>query len=223
MGGFDYCMNIIDTSSKSKDYASNNLIEHIPLFEIESINYEIVVDDYTDIIFQSIASVENFKNFEICDKKNIYSIGESTKKALSEKGIHSMIPKASGSSGLIKLIGKEIQKQKFIVIKGKDGLSDIEDYINEHGSHCENIICYKRRELDSYDLIKNKFNKADVVIFTSVYGAKIFFENIYEDDKNITFFCISKRIKEQIDLMGFEARIINYFSDNLYLEVEKAI
>ena len=150
-------------------------------------------------------------------------MGESTKKALSEKGIHSMIPKTSGSSGLIKLIGKDIQKQKFIVIKGKDGLSDIEDYINEHGSHCENIICYKRRKLDSYDLIKNKFNKADVVIFTSVYGAKIFFENIYEDDKNIIFFCISKRIKEQIDLMGFETRIINYFSDNLYLEVKKAI
>jgi uroporphyrinogen-III synthase len=181
------------------------------------------LDDFTDVIFQSIASVENFKNFEICTKKNIYSIGESTKKALSEKGIHSMIPKASGSSGLIKLIGKEIQKQRFIIIKGEDGLNDIEDYINEQGSHCENIICYKRKELDSYDLIKNKFNKADAVIFTSVYGAKIFFENLYEDDKNITFFCISKRIKEQIDLMGFEARIINYFSDNLYLEVKKAI
>jgi uroporphyrinogen-III synthase len=102
-------------------------------------------------------------------------------------------------------------------------LYDIEDFINQQGSHCENIICYKRRELDSYDLIKNKFNKADAVIFTSVYGAKIFFENIYEDDKNIIFFCISKRIKEQIDLMGFETRIINYFSDNLYLELKKAI
>ena len=69
MGGCDYCMNIIDTSSKSKEYASNNLIEHIPLFKTESINYETVVDDFTDVIFQSIASVENFKNFEICTKK----------------------------------------------------------------------------------------------------------------------------------------------------------
>ena len=100
MGGFDYCMNIIDTSSKSKDYASNNFIEHIPLFEIESISYEIVVDDYTDIIFQSVASVENFKNFEICDKKNIYSMGESTKKALLKKGLSSVIPQIPGSSGL---------------------------------------------------------------------------------------------------------------------------
>ena len=223
MGDCDYCMNIIDTSSKSKEYASNNLIEHIPLFKTESINYETVVDDFTDVIFQSIASVENFKNFEICTKKNIYSMGESTKKALLKKGLSSVIPKIPGSSGLKKLIGKEIQKQRFLIIKGEDGLNDIQNYISEHGSHCENIICYKRKKLDSYDLIKNKFNKADAVIFTSVYGAKIFFENLYEINKKTTFFCISKRIKEHVSLMGHQAKIIDYFSDNLYSEVKKAI
>ena len=102
-------------------------------------------------------------------------------------------------------------------------MNDIQNYISEHGSHCENIICYKRKKLDSYDLIKNKFNKADAVIFTSVYGAKIFFENLYEINKKTTFFCISKRIKEHISSMGHQAKIIDYFSDNLYSEVKKAI
>ena len=216
-------MNIIDTSSKTKEYASNNLIEHIPLFKIESINYETVFDDFTDVIFQSIASVENFKNFEICTKKNIYSMGESTKKALLKKGLSSIIPKIPGSSGLKKLIGKEIQKQRFLIIKGEDGLNDIENYISEQGSYCKNIICYKRKRFDSYDLIKDKFSEADGVIFTSVYGAKIFFENLYGNNKKATFFCISKRIKEHVGLMGHQAKIINYFSDNLYAEVKKAI
>ena len=216
-------MNIIDTSSKTKEYTSNNLIEHIPLFKIEFINYETVVDDFTDVIFQSIASVENFKNFEICTKKNIYSMGESTKKALLKKGLSSIIPKIPGSSGLKKLIGEEIQKQRFLIIKGEDGLNDIENYISEQGSYCKNIICYKRKQFDSYDLIKDKFSEADGVIFTSVYGAKIFFENLYGNNKKATFFCISKRIKEHIGLMGHQAKIINYFSDNLYAEVEKAI
>lgn len=216
-------MNIIDTSSKTKEYASNNLIEHIPLFKIESINYETVVDDFTDVIFQSIASVENFKNFEICTKKNIYSMGESTKKALLKKGLSSIIPKIPGSSGLKKLIGEEIQKQRFLIIKGEDGLNDIENYISEQGSYCKNIICYKRKQFDSYDLIKDKFSEADGVIFTSVYGAKIFFENLYGNNKKATFFCISKRIKEHVGLMGHQAKIINYFSDNLYAEVKKAI
>ena len=216
-------MNIIDTSSKTKEYASNNLIEHIPLFKIEFINYETVVDDFTDVIFQSIASVENFKNFEICTKKNIYSMGESTKKALLKKGLSSIIPKIPGSSGLKKLIGEEIQKQRFLIIKGEDGLNDIENYISEQGSYCKNIICYKRKQFDSYDLIKDKFSEADGVIFTSVYGAKIFFENLYGNNKKATFFCISKRIKEHVGLMGHQAKIINYFSDNLYAEVKKAI
>ena len=216
-------MNIIDTSSKTKEYASNNLIEHIPLFKIDSINYETVVDDFTDVIFQSIASVENFKNFEICTKKNIYSMGESTKKALLKKGLSSIIPKIPGSSGLKKLIGEEIQKQRFLIIKGEDGLNDIENYISEQGSYCKNIICYKRKQFDSYDLIKDKFSEADGVIFTSVYGAKIFFENLYGNNKKATFFCISKRIKEHVGLMGHQAKIINYFSDNLYAEVKKAI
>ena len=216
-------MNIIDTSSKTKEYTSNNLIEHIPLFKIEFINYETVVDDFTDVIFQSIASVENFKNFEICTKKNIYSMGESTKKALLKKGLSSIIPKIPGSSGLKKLIGEEIQKQRFLIIKGEDGLNDIENYISEQGSYCKNIICYKRKQFDSYDLIKDKFSEADGVIFTSVYGAKIFFENLYGNNKKATFFCISKRIKEHVGLMGHQAKIINYFSDNLYSEVKKAI
>ena len=216
-------MNIIDTSSKTKEYTSNNLIEHIPLFKIEFINYETVVDDFTDVIFQSIASVENFKNFEICTKKNIYSMGESTKKALLKKGLSSIIPKIPGSSGLKELIGEEIQKQRFLIIKGEDGLNDIENYISEQGSYCKNIICYKRKQFDSYDLIKDKFSEADGVIFTSVYGAKIFFENLYGNNKKATFFCISKRIKEHVGLMGHQAKIINYFSDNLYAEVKKAI
>ena len=102
-------------------------------------------------------------------------------------------------------------------------MSDIEDYINKNESYCENIICYERKRFDSYDLIKNRFSAADAVIFTSVYGAKIFFENLYEVNRKISFFCISQRIKKQIDLMGYETKIINYFSDNLYLEIEKAI
>ena len=216
-------MNIIDTSAISKNSSSNNLIENIPLFKIESISYQISVDDFTDVIFQSPASVENFKNFEICNKKNIYSMGRSTEKALLRKGIISMIPNIPGSSGLKELIGEEIQKQKFLIIKGRSGLSDIEDYINKNESYCENIICYERKRFDSYDLIKNRFSAADAVIFTSVYGAKIFFENLYEVNRKISFFCISQRIKKQIDLMGYETKIINYFSDNLYLEIEKAI
>ena len=216
-------MNIIDTSSNSKISYSSNLIKNVPLFEIKLLNYQIPVEDFTDVIFQSVASVENFKNFEMCIGKNIFSMGESTKKALAVKNIVSKCPPIPGSSGLAGLLGKEIQKQRFLIIKGKDGLSDIENFINAQGSFCKKIICYERNKFDTYNLIKNQFDSADAVIFTCVFSAQIFFNNIYKSDRKISFFCISKRIKEQIYIMGYEAKIIDYFSDNLDYEIEKSI
>ena len=216
-------MNIIDTSSNSKISYSSNLIKNVPLFEIKLLNYQIPVEDFTDVIFQSVASVENFKNFEMCIGKNIFSMGESTKKALAVKDIVSKCHPIPGSSGLAGLLGKEIQKQRFLIIKGKDGLSDIENFINAQGSFCKKIICYERNEFDTYNLIKNQFDSAEAVIFTSVFSAQIFFNNIYKSDRKISFFCISKRIKEQIYIMGYDAKIIDYFSDNLDYEIEKSI
>ena len=223
MGDLDYCMNIIDTSSNGKISYSSNYIKNVPLFKIKLLNYQIPAENFTDVIFQSVASVENFKNFEICIDKNIFSMGESTKKALAVNDIISRCPPTPGSSGLAKLLGKKIQKQKFLIIKGKDGLSDIENFINAQGSFCKKIVCYERKEFDAYNSIKNQFNSAEAVIFTSVFSAQIFFDNIYKSDRKMSFFCISKRIKEQIYLMGFEAKIIDYFSDNLYNEIDKAI
>ena len=216
-------MNIIDTSSNNKISYSSNLIKNVPLFEIKLLNYQIPVEDFTDVIFQSVASVENFKNFEMCIGKNIFSMGESTKKALAVNDIVSKCPPIPGSSGLAELLGKEIQKQRFLIIKGKDGLSDIENFINAQGSFCKKIICYERNKFDTYNLIKNQFDSAEAVIFTSVFSAQIFFNNIYKSDRKISFFCISKRIKEQIYIMGYEAKIIDYFSDNLDYEIEKSI
>ena len=216
-------MNIIDTSSNSKISYSSNLIKNVPLFEIKLLNYQVPVEDFTDVIFQSVASVENFKNFEICIGKNIFSMGDSTKKALAVKDIVSKCPPIPGSSGLTRLLGKEIQKKRFLIIKGKDGLSDIENFINAQGSYCKKIICYERNEFDTYNLVKNKFDSVEAVIFTSVFSAQIFFNYIYKSDRKISFFCISKRIKEQIYIMGYEAKIIDYFSDNLDYEIEKSI
>ena len=73
MKDLDYCMNIIDTSSNSKILYSSNLIKNVPLFKIKLLNYQIPVENFTDVIFQSVASVENFKNFEMCINKNIFS------------------------------------------------------------------------------------------------------------------------------------------------------
>ena len=216
-------MNIIDISSKSKISDSNSFIENIPLFKIKPMNYNLPSFEFTNMIFQSMASVENFKHFEICNNKNIISIGKSTQKALLYKGIKSEVPDIPGSIGLKKILNNKIQNQKFLIVKGKNGLNDIENFINEQGSYSENIICYERKSIDGFDNIKNKFDTADAVIFTSVYGAKIFFNNLYDLKNKTIFLSISERIKKEISAMGFESKTIDYFSNDLHLEIKKAI
>ena len=219
----NYYMNIIDTSTNSKNSSLDNSIKNIPLFKIEPVEYKVLNTLITDIIFQSVASVKNFKNFEICKRINVFAMGESTKRALDKIGINSTTPEIPGSSGLIELLGKKLIKRKFAIVKGLDGLEEVHDHIIKHGADAENIVCYKRKKFLNYMEIREKFIEADVVIFSSTYAAEIFFKNIHIANNTMSFICISERIKEYINNLGYEAKIINYFSDNLINEIKKVI
>ena len=219
----NYYMNIIDTSTNSKNSSLDNSIENIPIFEIEPVEYEVLDSLITDIIFQSVASVKNFKNFEICKRINVFAMGESTKRALDKIGINSTTPEIPGSLGLIELLGKKLIKRKFAIVKGLDGLDEVHDHIIKYGANAENIVCYKRKKFFSYEDIRQKFYKADIVIFSSTFAAEIFFENIYITGSEISFLCISKRIKEYINNLGYEAKTINYYSNDLLNEIKKTI
>ena len=219
----NYYMNIVDTSTYIKNSSLDNSIENIPLFEIKPIEYEISDSLTSDIIFQSVASVKHFKHFEICKKTNVFAMGESTKRALEKIGIDSTTPGIPGSSSLKELLGKKLIKRKFAIVKGLSGLDEVHNHIIKNGADAENIVCYKRKKFFSYKEIREKFNRADIVIFSSTFAAEIFFENIYITNHEISFVCISKRIKEYINKLGYEAKTINYFSDDLLNEIKKTI
>ena len=111
--------------------------------------------------------------------------------------------------------------RKFAIVKGLDGLDEVHDHVIKYGAYAENIVCYIRKKFFSYEDIREKFNKADIVIFSSNFAAELFFENIYISGSEISFVCISERIKEYINKLGYEAKTINYFSDDLLNEIKK--
>ena len=91
-------MNIIDTSSsrnKNKDFKKS--IKNIPLFKTKGIEYELPSKEYTNIIFQSIAAVDFFKEHELIKNKNVFSMGKSTQNYLAQKKIKSISPNSPGS------------------------------------------------------------------------------------------------------------------------------
>ena len=219
----NYYMNIIDTSTNIKDSSLDNSIENIPLFEIEPIKYEFSDSLITDIVFQSVASVKHFKHFVICKTINVFAMGESTQRALNEVGIDSNTAAIPGSSSLNELLGKKLIKRKFAIVKGLDGLDEVHNHVIKYGADAKNIVCYKRKKFFEYKEVRKKFNKADIVIFSSTFAAQIFFENIYITDSEISFLCISERIEEYINNLGYEAKTINYYSNDLLNEIKKTI
>tara|TARA_B100001778_G_scaffold73120_1_gene58381 strand:+ start:4836 stop:5489 length:654 start_codon:yes stop_codon:yes gene_type:complete len=217
-------MNIIDTGSNinpRKDQKSS--IKNIPLFQIKGAEYLLKTKNYTNIIFQSIPSVKFFNDDEFLKNKNIYSMGTSTQNYLSQKGIISICPDVPGSKELIKILAKNKNNGKYLVVKGADGLNDVFNYLKENAEDVQEIICYKRFKLDSYKDIKKDFYKADAIIFSSTYAVEVFFHEVYSADINATFFGISNRIIKFISDRGYKAKFIDYFSEDILESIKKSI
>tara|TARA_Y100001958_G_scaffold65198_1_gene43785 strand:+ start:1304 stop:1957 length:654 start_codon:yes stop_codon:yes gene_type:complete len=217
-------MNIIDTRSNINltNYQTDS-VRNIPLFKIKGIKYSLKSKDYTDIIFQSIQSVKFFNDYEFLRNKNIYSMGTSTQNFLSQKGIVSICPDVPGSMELIKILAKNKNSGKYLIVKGEDGLNDVFNYLKENGEDVQEIICYTRFKLDSYEDIKKDFYKADAIIFSSTYAVEVFFHEVYSSDINATFFGISNRIIKFISDRGYEAKFIDYFSKDISELIKKSI
>ena len=216
-------MNIIDTRSNiAFSNHKKGSIKNIPLFELKSFEYALPSKDFTDIIFQSIPSVEFFKEKDHLINKDIYTMGPSTKNFLLQKGFDSICPAIPGSKELIKLL-PNLNNNKYLIVKGDDGLSDIFDYLYKNKNNVEEISCYKRVKFKSYDDVKESFLKADAVIFSSTFGAQIFFEEIYSSDVKAKLFGISNRIINYISDIGYESKFIDYFANDIVESIKNSI
>ena len=66
-------MNIIDTSSRrSADKDCKESIINIPLFDTMGVEYSLSANEYTNIIFQSITSVDFFRDYKMIKDKKMY-------------------------------------------------------------------------------------------------------------------------------------------------------
>ena len=209
-------MNIIDTSSgNSSMHKSCGSIKNIPLFKTKEIQYQIDIHKFENIIFQSISSAAFFDEFESLKNKNVFSMGRSTQDYLSKQGIKSVCPSIPGSEELKKLLSKNKRGGNYLIVKGENGLNEIFNYLNSCNEYVEEINCYKRFKLESYENIRNEFYDADAIIFPSTYAFKIFFEEIYSTKIKAKLFGISKRIIDYISSYDLDSDFIDYFSEDI--------
>ena len=147
-------------------------------------------------------------------------MGPGTQKALQEKGLDSTLPKNYNSAGIIEYLESDFDDNNVLIVKGENGVNDIEEHINKYGGNVESISVYRRNVFEDYTQIRNDYLNADAIIFTSTMAAKIYFEKIYQSRVNTRFYSISNRIKSIIEEYGFEAITLDYFSDNLLEKIK---
>ena len=215
-------MNIIDTSSgqnSGKDCKKS--VINIPLFNTEGIEYILSAKEYSNIIFQSITSVDFFKNYEMIKDKNIFCMGKATQSYLLKKNIKSICPNLPGSQELKKVLFKNTNDGNYLIVKGEKGLKEIFNYLNKSGKNVEEVICYKRTKYDCYNHIKRDFIRADAIIFPSIFAFDIFFEEIYSSKTKAKLFGISDRINAHIASFGLNSYLVDYFSDDIIESIKK--
>ena len=210
-------MKIIDTST---NFLFKPGINNIPLFAIDKIEHADLSSGKEFVIFQSPSAVKNYTFLEKLANKKIIAMGPGTQKALHKKGLDSTLPEKYSSTGIIKYLESDFNANNVLIIKGEDGVNNIEEYIARHGGDVESISVYRRNVFEDYTQIGNDYLNADAIIFTSTMAVKIYFEKIYQNKVDTRFYSISNRIKSQIQEYGLEAITLDYFSDNLLEEIK---
>lgn len=210
-------MNIIDTST---NFLFKPGINNIPLFEINKIEHADLSSGKEFVIFQSPSAVKNYTFLVKLANKKIIAMGPGTQKALHEKGLDSTLPEKYSSTGIIKYLESDFNANNVLIIKGEDGVNNIEEYIARHGGDVESISVYRRNVFEDYTQIRNDYLNADAIIFTSTMAVKIYFEKIYQNKVDTRFYSISNRIKRKIQEYGLKAITLDYFSDNLLDEIK---
>ena len=210
-------MKIIDTST---NFLFKPGINNIPLFAIDKIEHADLSSGKEFVIFQSPSAVKNYIFLEKFANKKIIAMGPGTQKALHKKGLDSTLPEKYSSTGIIKYLESDFNANNVLIIKGEDGVNNIEEYIARHGGDVESISVYRRNVFEDYTQIGNDYLNADAIIFTSTMAVKIYFEKIYQNKVDTRFYSISNRIKRKIQEYGLKAITLDYFSDNLLDEIK---
>jgi uroporphyrinogen-III synthase len=216
-------MNIIDTRAKGNfEFVKMNSIKNIPLFKLVPIEYSLKDRNFQNVIFQSSPAVENFKDINSLQDKQIFAMGKGTEATLLQSNLVAKVPNSPGSDGLMATIKENSKGDDYLIIKGEGGLDQIENELKEMGKNVKQICCYKREKFKNYDYVKKDFENANIIIFPSKFSAEIYFEEINFNDNKI-FLGISPRIIKYVESLGFEIKLLDYFSNDLEEKIKDII
>ena len=169
---------LVDCSEMILKFKSlGHQVSHLPLLNIEKINYEeINFFDYGGIIFTSANAIK-FLNLEKLDK-NIacFCVGEATEKKARSSGFQKTIAAEGNVSNLKELIlqNYETKSRPMLYVSGESFSFDLDRHLLNEGFDIKRIINYPASHDQNFDekfLKEPRLNMPDIVYVYSQNSA----------------------------------------------------
>ena len=179
-------------------------VSHLPLINIEPLNYEeIKFSDYKVIIFTS-ANAVRFLNFKDIDKKLLcFCVGSATEKKARSVGFQNVISAEGNVNNLKELVLQNFDPKdgKLIYVSGEIISFDLDQELLKEGYSIKRIINYKtnyNKKFDENFVKELKLKIPDIVYIYSQNSASSFlsFIKIYQFESlwmNTNLMCIGEK------------------------------
>jgi len=179
-------------------------VSHLPLINIEPLNYEkIKFSDYKGIIFTSANAVK-FLDFKDIDKNLLcFCVGSSTEKKARSVGFQNVISAEGNVNNLKELVLQNFNSKdgKLIYVSGRIISFDLDQELSKQGYSIKRIINYKTNHNKKFDenFVKElKLKIPDMVYIYSQNSASSFlsFIKIHQFESlwmNTNLMCIGEK------------------------------
>ena len=179
-------------------------VSHLPLINIEPLNYEeIKFSDYKGIIFTSANAIK-FLDFKNIDKKLLcFCVGSATEKKARSVGFQNVISAEGNVNNLKELILQNFDPKdgKLIYVSGEIISFDLDQQLLKQGYSIQRIVNYKTNHNKKFDenfVNELKLRIPDMVYIYSQNSASSFlsFIKIYQFESlwmNTNLMCIGEK------------------------------
>ncbi len=179
-------------------------VSHLPLINIEPLNYEeIKFSDYKVIIFTSANAIK-FLDFKNIDKKLLcFCVGSATEKRARSVGFQNVISAEGNVNNLKELILRNFDSKdgKLIYVSGEIISFDLDQQLLKQGYSIQRIVNYKinhNKKFDENFVKELKLKIPDIVYIYSQNSASSFlsFIKIYQFESlwmNTNLMCIGEK------------------------------
>lgn len=116
-----------------------------PVLGIEPTGAPVPAAQFDHVIFLSEQAVRHGADLGYCAGARVLAVGDTTARALAERGVAAVIPAVASSEGLLaEFEGLDLEDARVLIVAGEDGRKVLRDALVARGARVAEFLCYRR-------------------------------------------------------------------------------